>query len=307
MKSRYSKFCGLDLQRDNLCFVVFSNEEDAVTRMIALRIESGDPAGDRWNIWRNDLLTKKNDLKSFSRDAVICGLPSEYAQIKHCLVDGDEKEWREAVEWEMSQQIIGAPGDYSIDYEPAGSGATGTKKYLAVAYRKEIVARTTEMLKSVRLAPRIIDLDLFGLINIFEANYPENRDDISLLVHAERTLTKLVLTTDGTFVDCLSFDHYDEETFGELLKEKIEAFLATVPEIGDGSTENIYLSGSYFLSAARRESVLASIAGSEMLNPFRKVLCRAPIDEHQVSEFSPMFAVAAGLALRGKDAAMRQV
>jgi Tfp pilus assembly PilM family ATPase len=300
MKSHHANFCGLDLQKDNLSIVQFSGEENAVT-LIALQPVSQGPGNDAWQIWQNELSAMKGRLKSFSRD-IICGIPSEYAQIKHCMIDDTEKDWREAVEWDMGQQILGPRGDYVIDYELAEAGhAAGVKKYLAVAYRKALVDQTTEMLQSVKLVPRIIDLDVFGLINVFEENYPEKRDDVSLLVHSERTLTKLVLTIDGAFLDFLSFEHSDEETFPNVLEEKIEGFISTAKKIGDGASESIYLSGSFFSPAARRGPILEKIAGSEILDPFKKIACQVAIDAHQLHEYSPQLSVAVGLALHGRE------
>lgn len=299
MKSNDNNFCGLDLQKDNLSFVQFSNEENAVT-LIALQPVSAGSGDDPWQLWQNELMAMKDRLKSFSRNT-ICGMPSEFAQIKHCLIDDAAIDWREAVEWEMSQQIIGSRNEYVIDYELAEGGGRGEKKYVTVAYRKELVTKTTEMLKIAKLVPRIIDLDIFGLINVFEANYPEKRADISLLVHAERSLTKMALSANGTFLDFCTFEHADEETFPAVLQKKIESLFSTMEKIRDGATENVYLSGSYFSPAARREPVLEMIEGSEILDPFRKIPCQVAIEAPQLREFSPQLAVAVGLALRGKE------
>lgn len=299
MKSHNADFCGLDLQKDNLSFVQFSNEENAVT-LIALQPVSQGAGNDAWQIWRNELAAMKGRLKSFSRN-IICGIPSEFAQIKHCMIDDVEKDWREAVEWEIGQQIIGSRNDYVIDYELAERRGKGVKTYLAVAYRKALVEQTAAMLRKFKFVPRIIDLDIFGLFNAFEANYPEKRDDVSLLVHSERALTKLALTSGGMLLDFTAFNYTDEETFPDVLKEKIDSFLSTVQKIGDGAAESVYLSGSYFSPAARHDPILEKINGSEILNPFRKIPCQVAIDEHQLREFSPQLSVAVGLALRGKE------
>jgi Tfp pilus assembly PilM family ATPase len=296
MKSNNNNYCGLDLQKDNLSVVQFSNEENAVT-LISLQPVSTGSGDDPWQTWQNELSAMKDRLKSFSKNT-ICGIPSEYAQIKHCLIDDAAMDWREAVEWEMGQQILGLRNEYVIDYELAVGGGRGAKKYMTVAYRKELVARTKEMLKMVKLVPRIIDLDI---INVFEANYPEKRDDVSLLVHVERSLTKMVLSTNGTFLDFCTFEHADEETFPDVLQKKIEGFLSPVEKIGDGAAESVYLTGSYFSPAARREPVLETITGSEILDPFRKIPCQVAIEAPQLREFSPQLAVAVGLALRGKE------
>lgn len=298
MKSNAANFCGLDLQKDKLSFVQFSTEENAVT-LIALQPVSSGNSNDAWQIWLNGLSAMKGRLRYFTGD-VVCGLPSEYAQIRHCLIDEEEKNWQEAVEWEIGQQILGTRDEYVIDYEQT-TGGGGTKKYLAVAYRKALVDRTVGILRKVKLTPRIIDLDIFGLINAFEVNYPEKRDDVSLLVHTEQTLTKLVLTGDGTFLDFYSFEHPDEGTFPGVLGEKIEGFLSSLQKTGDGAKERVYLAGSYFSPEARRKPILEKIPGAEMLDPFRKVPCQVAIDEQHLREYSTKLVVAVGLALRGKE------
>jgi hypothetical protein len=302
MKSPANNFCGLDLQRDNISLVQFSTEENVITN-IFLRTFFSDSGKDIWKTWQDELSALKSGRNSnMLQKNVVCSLPSEYAQIKHCMIDDGQKDWRESVEWEMSQQILGSRNDFVMDYELAeGVNAAGTKKYLAVAYRKELVDRTVEMLKTAKFMPCIIDLDIFGLINVFEANYPDKRAAVSLLVHTERTLTKLALTAGGAFLDYLTFDHDDDETFTDALGEKIKGFLSTADKTSDYEGPNVYLSGSYYLPSVRRGPLLEKIKGSEILNPFRKILCKAGVDQQQLQEHSPQLAVAVGLALRGRE------
>jgi Tfp pilus assembly PilM family ATPase len=299
MKNQQTIFCGLDLQKDNISFVNFSVEEQAIKDVFLRRVSPLD-AGDSWQRWRKELAAMKSGVKTYA-NSLVCGLPSEFAHIKFCLVDKAEKDPEDAIAWEIGQQINGFLDDYVIDHQKMPDSGAGTKKFLTVAYRKSLVEQTADMLRSVKLSPVIFDLDVFGLVNIFEANYPEKLDEASLLVHSEPHMTKLALTRNGAFVDFHAFAHSDEESLPDLLSKAIAGFLSEQQKEDGELPGNTYLAGSVFSTIVERESFLDKIPRSKILDPFRKIPCHAPVDEQHLKESAPQLAVAAGLAVRGKE------
>jgi Tfp pilus assembly PilM family ATPase len=302
MKVTVPSFCGLDLQRDYFSIIQYSTEEQAVT-LLSIQPFSAEGGINAWKTWKNELKNSKGRLRFFS-PAVICGMPSEYAVIKIITLDADEAHIAEAIEWEFGQQIIGSVDEYGFDYEEIeGAPGASTRKYLVVAYRQEQINRMAGIVRSVKLEPQIIDLDIFGLVNIFLANYTDKKPEESLLVHSESELTKLVLTRNGEFRDFHCFEHQsgsiDAAGFAMALSAEIDRFLAGA-EKSDGRT-GIYITGSYFQQAFSRDAFFEKVPQAELLNPFRTIKCQVKIEEQQVQEYSTQLAVAAGLALRGGE------
>jgi Tfp pilus assembly PilM family ATPase len=300
MKARMASFCGLDLQRDYFSVVQYSADEQAVT-LLSIQPFSAEGGGDVWKTWKTELKNQRGRLRFFS-PAVICAMPAEYAVIKLIQLDTDEQHIAETIAWELGQQMSGSLDEYVWDYqETGGAPNASTRKFLTVAYRRQFVHRMAGVVRSVKLKPQIVDLDLFGLVNVFSANYVEKKKELSLLVHSEFDMTKMVLTHNGEFRDYHSFDHktasVDPAGFARDLSAEIDRFLAVT-----GNTDGrpaVYITGSYFQQAVCREAFLESMLRAEMLNPFRSIKCQVKIDEQQVGEYAPQLAIAVGLALRG--------
>jgi Tfp pilus assembly PilM family ATPase len=303
MKSNTSSFCGLDLQRDYFSIVQYSAEERAVTLLSIISPFAGDVGGDGWKTWKNELKKNRGRLLSYN-PSVVCSMPSEYAVIKLIPVDADEENTDETLRWELGQQIVGSLDDYVFDFEEVTSVfGDPTRKFLAVAYRNELVNRMAGMVRSVKMDPQIVDIDIFGLVNVFEANYRDKRNVPSLLVHSERTMTKFVLTHRGAFRGYHCFEHatgvYDAPAFAGLLSTEIDRFLAATGTAA--ASTGIYIAGSYFQQSTAREAFFEKVTGADILNPFREIKCRALIEEDQFKEYSTQLAVAVGLALRGSE------
>jgi Tfp pilus assembly PilM family ATPase len=302
MKVNTPSFCGLDLQRDYFSIIQYSPEEQAMT-LLSIQPFSAETGTNPWKTWKNELKNSKGRLRFFS-PAVICGMPSECAVIKIITLDADEEHIDEAIEWEFGQQIIGSVDEYVFDYEEMeGAPDAATRKFLVVAYRQDQVNRMAGIVRSVKLAPQVIDLDIFGLVNIFSANYTDRKAKASLLIHTEYELTKLVLTRNGEFRDFHCFEHasgsIDAAGFAMVLSAEIDRFLAGA-EKSDGRT-GIYITGSYFQQAFSRDAFFEKVPHAELLNPFRTINCQVKIEEQQIQEYSTQLAVAAGLALRGGE------
>ncbi|MBN1577141.1 MAG: pilus assembly protein PilM, partial [Chitinispirillaceae bacterium] len=206
--------------------------------------------------------------------------------------------------WELGQHIIGSVDEYFFDYEQCGRSADGLKEYLIVAYRKEHVEHLTALLKRQKLTPGVIDLDLFALINVFDANYPEYGAQPAVLLHAESEKAQLIMTHHGKYIDHESIDYgpgTDPQTFAERLNAEVERLCSLVTLSGGGTGIPIFAAGGLFVQNGFLETV-ASVAGNvSLLHPFRKIGCRVGVDNDQLSAYLAQLCVAVGLALRGNE------
>ena len=300
MKADTTNFCGLDLQKEYFSVIQYSTEEEAVTLLSLQPFSAGDDA-DVWKAWKTELKNSRGRLRFFS-PAVICGMPSEHAVVKIIPLDADEEDIDGAIQWELGQQISGALDDYVFDYQEVESVLNASARtFLAVAYRRELVNRMAGMIRNVKLEPQIVDLDIFGLVNVFSANYSDRKAMTSLLVHSESEVTKFVMTRNGEFRNYHCFGHktgsVDPAGFAATLSAEIDRFLAATEN--SAGRPGIYVTGSYFRQAFGREAFFEKVPGAEMLNPFRNIKCQVIIDAQQFQEYSTQLAVAVGLALRG--------
>ncbi len=237
---------------------------------------------------------------------VVDYLSGEYAIIKKIFLDDDETDISSAIEWELSQQIVGSIDEYKYDYQSiAGATEKNSRNFLTVGYRDTAIARMSKLLRKKKLIPLIIDLDIFALINVFEMNYSDRLSLPTLIVFSEITKTKLILTCNGDFLDLEVLEHADGEQstddFIKDLNESIKKLIACNPELLKSGELQAYLTGSNFYKSDIADVVMENINNSEMLFPFRKVVCSAGMGEKELKEFAPQLCVSVGLALRNID------
>ena len=307
MKSSTKSCCGLDLQKEYLSVVLYFADKRAATPIILKPFPSSiNSDAEVWNLWEEELKTIKGQLKHYA-SSIICSIPADFAVIKLCLTDADEDAPHEVLEWELSQQIIGSIDEYLFDFQKTVNDADDTmSRYLVAAYRKEFVDRLAGMVRKIKLEPRIVDLDVFGLINAFEANYPEKMDTPAVLVHCENRMTKLVLTKNGEFLDYHCFEHIapfiDPVPYAAAVDAEIEHFLSVSPQARGSAREGVYCTGSFLKVAENRAAATELIGGAEIFNPFKEIKCQLEgIDDKQLLEHSTQLAVATGLALRTEE------
>jgi len=303
MASPRNSIGGLDINRSSICFTQRVPDSSTIHNVGIQPIEMGGE--DYWETAKSYL----DDLISQTKiqgETIVSSLPGEYAIIKKLFLDGTEQDIDDAIEWELSQQIIGSIDEYVYDYQPlTGNGGEGFKNYLVVGYRKTAVDRITKLLKSRKLNPVIIDLDIFALINVYEINYEDRKTVPALIIFSDTSRTKLIATVNGDFNDIEIFDHTEGtqavESYIDILNENIAKLLAYNKKFTELGDMQVYLAGSFFSKPDIAEAVTGNVKNSEILFPFRKITCSAGIDDEKVKEFSPQLAVSVGLALRDFD------
>jgi Tfp pilus assembly PilM family ATPase len=301
MASQKDSISGIEIRNGLITIAQYFPQENSVGSIIIKPMS--DAAGQDFD------LALKTELKNliteidYKNQNVALSLPSEYAIVKKLSLDSDEKDVSEAIGWELSQHIIGAIEEYSFDYEGLGQSADGAvKQYLAVAYRSSSIQKLVALLKANKLNPLVVDLDMFGLINVFEANYQEQVHAPAALVLGNEGKSTVILTRGATLLDfdvCLhdpgtpSADEY-----GMKIAESIERLCV----LNGGSPQekpDIYCAGSLFSQAEYIDSIALKFGKTQLLDPFKKIACRAGKGEEDLRKYSHQLGVAVGMALQG--------
>ncbi len=303
MPSQNNTVSGIDINSVNICYARCNLEERTISSVSVQPLEV-DPE----DYWQSvtagfDQLFKQLKLPG---ENIISSLPGEYAIIKKIILDKDEEDVEGAIDWELSQQIVGSIDEYVYDYQSiVGNGEDTFQHYLVVGYRTTAIDRVTKLLKGKKFHPLVIDLDIFALINLFEMNYPELISDPALIIFSELSRTKLILTCNGSFTDLEIFDHPNEDVtpvdFMNNLDKAIEKLVVCNKEYSDKAPFKTFLTGSNFFQSDITDMLLEKIEGSEILMPFRKISCSAAMDEEKLKSFSTQLCVAVGLALRDSE------
>ena len=194
MASRKDSIYGIEIGK-GVTLAQYLPEDNAVGSIVIKPI-SDAPAQQYDATLRSELKDLIADLE-LKRQWVAVSLPSEFAIVKKVSLDGDEDDPGEAILWELSQHVIGSIEEYSVDFDPIGKPSPdAVQQYLVVAYRTASVRKLVSLLKANKLSPCIVDLDMFAIINVFEANYPERLSLPALLVLAFASFVLIELWPD---------------------------------------------------------------------------------------------------------------
>lgn len=302
MKQQNATFSGLDIQNEYLTVAQYNSDEHAVM-LVAIQPLTGPSGGSASAAVSTEIGTLKSKFK-FGTAPINCSLSGDFAIIKKLPVEPQEKSLQGALEWELSQHVIGAVEEYVFDYQHTGTGADGIDEYLVAACRREQVDAIGTLLKRHKLTGGTVDLDLFALINVFEANYPDMTDRPVLLLHAEGTRARLILTDHGRYIDHESFtyeDGTDPHTFAELLQAVSGRLCSMATLAGGAAAAPVFVTGSLVGQPAYLETLQSVTGNIDLLHPFRKVGCKVGVASEQLAAYLPQLAVAVGLAIRGGD------
>ncbi|MGH7808504.1 MAG: type IV pilus assembly protein PilM [Thermodesulfobacteriota bacterium] len=249
-----------------------------------------------------------------------------------------EKELREAVPWELEQYIPQNIEDVNYDFQILpGQTAEGNMDVLIVAAKKDITNDYINVVNDAGLNPVVVDVDVFALENMYEANYPESGGvvalvnigasvtNINILKNGVSVFTRDITTGGNQFTELIQkeFDvGYDEaekmknslgrpdvspeldrisQDFTDLIcgeiKRTLDFFSTT---LWREKVDKIMLGGGTSKVPRLRE-VLEDIANApvELINPFRNILYNPnDFDPEYISDIAPKMGVTVGLALR---------
>ena len=298
MAQRGDCVSGIDITREHISIAQYSASENTVVNasIIISPLDEEDPSGDIVSSLRAKFKKVAAQMNCEGQAAAVA-VPANYAVVKKFTLDADENDVRGALEWELSQHLIGTLDEYAFDFEPMARVGR-SEQYLAVAYRNSNVQKLVSLLKAGRLSPLVIDLDIFALIDVFEANYEEAITAPCVIIHGDSESSRLVLTQSGMFAD---FDMMEQsrgtaspDTYALQLLETIDQSFPILR----GGRPPIYLTGPLFSDADFTESVCSRLGIARILDPFRKIHSTVDIPKADLRKCVPHLAVAVGLALR---------
>jgi type IV pilus assembly protein PilM len=252
-----------------------------------------------------------------------------------------EEELAESITWEAEQYIPFEISDVHLDFHIMESGdpsvPSGQMPVLLVAAKKERVSELVTLVEEAGLKPTIVDVDAFGLENIFCANFGVG-DRITGLVNVGASAININVLLDGmsAFTRDISMggDRYTEEiqkglnvSFGEAERakrgERIEGIdqakvqqiiqstnVEVASEIGRTfdyfkttvqatQIDKVFLAGG----ASKTQGLLEQVGERlgipvQLLNPFENIHLATGVDTERLAGHTPFLGVAAGLATR---------
>jgi Tfp pilus assembly PilM family ATPase len=299
MAPRDAVICGIEITKDSISLAQYSPSDNTVVNasIIVKPLDDADPSRDEWSILKTKCKKMIENIQCGGQSAAV-SLPSEHAVVKMVSCDRDETDAADAVGWDLSQHIIGTLDEYVYDYEACESRDPAAARYLVVAYRASQVQKTAALLRSCKLRPLVVDLDMFALIDVFEANYKELAAQSAVIVSGGEETSKVVLTRGGAFVDFEAFGHRTRQIspadYVQAVQNAVGAFSA------DGREGAPYfLTGALFAQPQFSEQVIGLLGSASVLNPFKTIESKVEIPEADLARCIPYLAVSVGLALRG--------
>jgi len=295
---------GLDIQRDYICIAQFSPPDTSVQQVAVQPIIVGGGGIGYWDAVAGELRGLRKKIR-FTGVDIVCSVPCDMAVVKSLEAESDEREQYEILRWELAMNLMGRADDYVYDFYEVNPGREAyRRKYLAAAVRRESLSKLRKIVQGIKLNPYIVDIDLFALNHVFEANYRDRLAGASILVHGEHQRTKMILVSNSSYVDYSVFD-FDTDVRGT--DDYIGALKADVARLSSVNSDvlqggvTVYLAGALFTDRRFAKSVVGGVPQCEILDPFRKVVCATGMDSDQLKIYSPQLAVAIGLALRGEE------
>ncbi len=299
MAKHTQSVCGVDLRKDCICMAQYFPHDGSVASIIIKPLVLAGDAG--WDELKSEFIDLISEI-GFADQDVVCALGGENAIIKEVVLDAEEDDVRSVIEWEASQQIVGSLDDYIIDYEPLRPNpASPGQRFFVVAYRRDAVDQIQSIIKSAKLNPFILDIDIFALVNVFETNYKELMSTLVCIVSASADTLVVLLTSGGKLLDFEYRPIPADVIDGAGIQSIIEDSKATVfsANASLGTPQSTYLTGPLFVQEELATYLCAQMQTTEMLDPFRTISCRAEMSPADLKKHAPQLAVAVGLAVRG--------
>jgi len=261
---------------------------------------------------------------------------------KVSLPQMSQRELREAIPWEIEQYIPHSINEVNYDFQILpGESPEGNMDVLIVAAKKDIANDYIAVANEAGLNPVVVDVDVFALENMYEANYSSS-NEIVALINIGASVTNINILKEGVSIFARDinaggkqFTEWIQKEFDlgydEAEKKKYSLGLGTSsPELDrialdftDLICGEIKRTLDFFSTTmTSRETVHKIILGGgsskvphikeilqdksgavvEMVNPFRNVLySERDFDPEYILDIAPKMGVAVGLALRRVD------
>jgi type IV pilus assembly protein PilM len=110
-----------------------------------------------------------------------------------------DKELADQIRWEAEQYIPFDINDVNLDFQVLDRGAAGGQmEVMLVAAKKNMITDYSAVISEAGLNPVVVDVDSFALSNMFNVNYPEERDRTVCLINIGSSVMNLNVVRKGT-------------------------------------------------------------------------------------------------------------
>jgi len=114
--------------------------------------------------------------------------------------EGSKEEIEDHIMWEAEQYITFGADESQISFHIIGENEGGGKDAIVAAARTDVVESFSNILTDAKLSPRIVDLNVIALSNVFEEVYKDDLEEYSqgtLLVDFGAQSTKIIIYKRG--------------------------------------------------------------------------------------------------------------
>jgi type IV pilus assembly protein PilM len=114
--------------------------------------------------------------------------------------EGSKEEIEDHIMWEAEQYITFGADESQISFHIIGENEGGGKDALVAAARTDVVESFSSILTQAKLSPKIVDLNVIALSNVFEEVYKDDLDEYSqgtLLIDFGAQSTKIIIYKRG--------------------------------------------------------------------------------------------------------------
>lgn len=114
--------------------------------------------------------------------------------------EGSKEEIEDHIMWEAEQYITFGADESQISFHIIGENEGGGKDALVAAARTDVVESFSNILTQAKLTPKIVDLNVIALSNVFEEVYKDDLDEYSqgtLLIDFGAQSTKIIIYKRG--------------------------------------------------------------------------------------------------------------
>lgn len=110
-----------------------------------------------------------------------------------------EDELEESIQWEAERYIPFDINDVNMDFQILGptEGNEELMEIVLVAAKKDIINDYLSVIIEAGFNPVIVDIDSFAIENMFEANYPVTRDEVTALANIGASVTNINILKRG--------------------------------------------------------------------------------------------------------------
>src|SRR4030043_1742710 len=119
-----------------------------------------------------------------------------------------ESQLHDTIQFEAEQYIPFDINDVNLDFQILGENENNPNQMsvLLVAARKDMIEEYVHLIEMAGLVPTIVDVDAFALQNVYELNYPPEKQNVALIdIGAAKTSLNILKGSSSEFIRDISF------------------------------------------------------------------------------------------------------